>query len=138
MSTGRPDRYTGMIAFVRGVIAFSSRSRSMLRVAGSISTNTGVAPVSRITLLVETQVIGVVMTSSPAPTPAIRRPISIVAVPELNERTGRPPQYADNSASNCWFCGPVVIQPERSTSTTPWIVSSSISARTNGRKGSDV
>ncbi len=38
----------------------------MLRVTGSMSTNTGVAPTSRITLLVDTQEAGVVMTSSPA------------------------------------------------------------------------
>ena len=50
----------------------------MLRVTGSISTNTGVAPASRITLLVATQDIGVVMTSSPGPMPAMRKPISIV------------------------------------------------------------
>lgn len=119
MSTGRPARYTGMIAFVRGVIAFSTRPRSRLRVTGSMSTNTGVAPVSRITLLVATHDAGVVITSSPGPTPAIRRPISSVAVPELNTRTGRPPQYSDSAASKRWHCGPVVIQPERSTSATP-------------------
>ncbi len=50
-------------------------------------------------------------------------------------RTGRPPQNSESAASNFWFCGPVVIQPERSTSATPWIVSSSISGLTNGRKG---
>ena len=49
----------------------------------------------------------------------MRRPISSVAVPELKVRTGRPPQNADSAASNFWFCGPVVIQPERSTSATP-------------------
>lgn len=91
----------------------------MLRVTGSISANTGVAPVSRITLLVDTHDAGVVMTSSPGPTPAMRRPISSVQVPELNARTGRPPQYSDSAVSKRWFCGPVVIQPERSTSTTP-------------------
>jgi hypothetical protein len=90
MSTGLPARYTGMIALVRGVIAASSLSRSMLRVTGSMSANTGVAPTSRITLAVATQEIGVVMTSSPAPMPAIRSAISIVQVPELKVRTGRP------------------------------------------------
>src|ERR1700752_3273797 len=77
------------------------------------------------------------MTSSPGPTPARRKPISSVAVPELKVRTGRPPQYSESAASNAWFCGPVVIQPERSTSATPWIVSSSISGRTNGKNGTD-
>ena len=54
-----------MIALVRGVIAASILSRSMLRVTGSMSANTGVAPTSRITFAVATQEIGVVMTSSP-------------------------------------------------------------------------
>ena len=83
-----------------GVIAASTFFRSILRVIGSISANTGVAPTSRITLAVATQEIGVVMTSSPAPIPAMRRAISMVQVPELNVRTGRPPKYADNCASN--------------------------------------
>ena len=50
----------------------SIRSRSMLRVRGSTSTNTGRAPTSRMTLLVATQVSGVVMTSCSGPTPAMR------------------------------------------------------------------
>jgi len=60
-----------MIARVAGVIAASMRFKSMLRVTGSISTNTGRAPTSRMTLLVATHDNGVVMTSWPAPTPAI-------------------------------------------------------------------
>ena len=55
-----------------------------------MSTKTGLAPTSRTTLLVATQVSGVVITSSPGFTPAIRSAISIVQVPELNARTGRP------------------------------------------------
>ena len=70
-----------MIAFVRGVIACSSLSRSILRVTGSMSANTGVAPVSRITLLVETHDAGVVMTSR-GRRPRCARPISSVQVPE--------------------------------------------------------
>ena len=92
ISTGLPARYTGMIARVFGVIAASTLSRSMLRVTGSMSANTGVAPTSRITFAVATQEIGVVMTSSPAPMPAMRNAISIVQVPELKVRTGRPPK----------------------------------------------
>ncbi len=64
----------------------------MLRVAGSMSTNTGFAPTSRMTLLVATQDSGVVITSWPGPIPAMRSAISIVQVPELKTRTGRPPQ----------------------------------------------
>src|SRR5579862_2777136 len=111
------------------------RARSMLRVAGSISTKTGRAPTSRMTLLVATHESGVVMTSWPGPTPAMRSAISIVQVPELNARTGRPPQYSESFASKAFTCGPDVIQPERNTSATPAMVSSSIVGRVNGRNG---
>ena len=130
-STGNPARSTGMIAFVFFVV--STSERSMLRVFGSTSTNTGRAPTSRTTLAVDTQESGVVMTSSPAPTPASRSAISMVIVPELYARTGRPPQCAESAASNAFACGPVVIQPERSTSATPAMVASSMLGRVNGR-----
>ena len=65
-----------------------------------------------------TQDSGVVMTSSPGPMPARRSATSSVAVPELKARTGRPPQYSDSAASNALTLGPLVIQPERSTSAT--------------------
>ena len=45
MSAGWPYRCTGMIALVRSVIAASIAPRSIVKVRGSISTNTGVAPV---------------------------------------------------------------------------------------------
>ena len=41
---GRPKRCTGMIAFVLGVIRAATSSGSRLRVTGSMSANTGVAP----------------------------------------------------------------------------------------------
>ncbi len=106
----------------------------MLRVTGSMSTNTGRAPTSRTTLLVATQVSGVVITSWPGPTPAMRSAISMVHVPELKARTGRPPAYSESRASRAFTCGPEVIQPERSTSATPAMVSSSMNGRVNGRK----
>jgi len=79
-----------MMARVRGVMAASSLSRSILRVTGSISANTGVAPTSMMTLAVATHDTGVVMTSSPGPMPAMRSAISMVQVPELKVRTMRP------------------------------------------------
>ena len=54
-----------MMARVRGVIASSSRATSILKVRGSTSTNTGLAPASTMTLSVAAKVSGVVMTSSP-------------------------------------------------------------------------
>ena len=41
---GRPNRCTGMSAFVRGVILRSTSAGSMLSVTGSMSAKTGVAP----------------------------------------------------------------------------------------------
>src|SRR5262245_57945583 len=122
-----------MIARGRGVTAALTRSRSMLRLRGSTSTNTGRAPTSRIELAVAAHESGVVTTSSPGPTLARRRPRTSAAVPELNVRTGRPPQYAESAASKRCTSGPEVIQPERSTAATPAIVSSSITGRAKGR-----
>ena len=122
-----------MIARVAGVIAASTRSRSMFRVTGSMSTNTGRAPTSKMTWLVATHDSGVVITSCPGPTPAMRRAISIVHVPELKTRTGRPPQYSESFASSAFTFGPDVIQPERSTSATPAMVASSIVGRVSGK-----
>jgi hypothetical protein len=131
---GQVDRKQRLL--VRGVIAASICSRSMLRVTGSMSTSTGVAPTSRITLAVATQVSGVLITSSPGPTPARRSATSSVAVPELKARTGRPPQIAESAASKACTFGPLVIQPERSTSQTAAMVSSSIDGRVIGSMGS--
>ena len=44
MSAGRPPMCTGMMAFVRGVIAASIFSGSRLCVPGSTSTKIGTAP----------------------------------------------------------------------------------------------
>src|SRR5580698_9701985 len=125
-----------MTARVLCVTAFSSRSRSIVRVAESMSTKTGLAPTSRTTLLVATQERGVVITSSPGPTPAIRSAISIVQVPELNTRTGRPPKYSESLASNAFTWGPDESHPERMTSATPAIVASSMVGLVKGRNGS--
>ena len=122
------------MARVLGVMAASMRSRSMLRVSLRTSTNTGLAPTVSTTLAVATQVNGVVMTSSPLPTPATRRAISSAAVAEFMARTGRPPTCSESAASNARARGPVVIHPERRTSATSAIVASSMEGRVNGRK----
>ena len=124
------------MALVRGVMAASTLSRSMLRVTGSMSTKTGLAPTVSTTLDVATHEIGVVMTSSPGPMPAMRSATSIVAVPLAKVRTMRPPKYSDSAASNAATFGPEVIQPERSTSATAAMVASSMVGRTKGRNGS--
>ncbi len=132
-SNGSPAISTGISALVRGPIAASIFARSILRVAGSMSTNTGRAPARSITFAVATHDSGVVTTSSPGPMFASASAISSAPVPEVSARTGRPPKYSESRASNAFACGPVVIQPERSTSATPSIVSSSMLGRVKGR-----
>lgn len=76
--------------------------------------------------------MGVVMTSSPGPTPATASAISSAAVAEVITRTGRPPTCSDSAASKRVTCGPLASQPERSTATTSPIVSSSMLGRVKG------
>ncbi len=72
---------TGITAFVRGVMAASIASGSMLKVRSSTSAKTGV-PRSNSTELAEaTKEIGVVITSSPGPISAIRTARCRPAVP---------------------------------------------------------
>ncbi|TXT21923.1 MAG: hypothetical protein FD138_3921 [Planctomycetota bacterium] len=89
-----------MIAFVRGVIAASTASGSTLNVTGSMSTNTGFAPSRQIELAVAKNVNGLVMTSSPGPTPsAIRARIS-ASVPDAQPIAERESQYFAISVSS--------------------------------------
>jgi hypothetical protein len=132
MSTGSPAKCTGMMARVRGVMAASTASRSMLRESSPTSTNTGRAPTRTITFAVATKLIAGVMTSSPAPIPQASSAISRPAVAEVWVRTGRPPRYADSSASSCATFGPLASHPPRSTSPTAAIVSASMLGRVKG------
>ena len=50
MSAMSPNRWTGQIALVRGVMAASTGRGRSTKVSGSMSTKTGVAPVKRIAL----------------------------------------------------------------------------------------
>ena len=69
MSATRPNRWTGQIARVRGVIAASICFASIRYVSGSMSTKTGVAPVERIAFAVAANVWQTVITSSPGSRP---------------------------------------------------------------------
>ena len=60
-----PNRCTATMARVRGVTAASTAAGSMLNVAGSMSTNTGVPPALWMAPAVAKKVKGVVITSSP-------------------------------------------------------------------------
>ena len=63
---GLPAKCTGIIAFVRGVIAASMFFGSIFR-SSATSTKTGVAPTKAILDAEATNEFGAVMTSSPAP-----------------------------------------------------------------------
>ncbi len=65
MSTGKPEKCTGMIARVFSVNAASSRPMSMLRERSSISTNFGVAPRRATTFALAAKLMAGTMTSSP-------------------------------------------------------------------------
>ena len=66
MSAHWPNKWTGMIALVRLVMAASILAASMLNVTGSMSTNTGRAPSRAMQPAVAKNVYGVVTTSSPS------------------------------------------------------------------------
>src|SRR3989338_11653588 len=69
MFAGWPKRWTGMIALVLGVIAFSNALGDIVQVSLSISANLGTAPVYEMEAHVAMKVFGTVMTSSPLPIP---------------------------------------------------------------------
>ena len=118
MSHGWPAKCTTTIALVRGVTAAASACGSMLRVSGCTSQKTGVAPQWTMTLAVEAKVIGVVMTSSPRPTPRPAAPGAARRYSCSWRRRERQPRNAAKRASSALVRGPVVSQPERSTSST--------------------
>ena len=74
------------------------------------------APVCRMVFTVAQNVSGVVMTSSPRPTPAAIRLRCKAAVHEFTAAAPAPatPLYSANCASNALTRGPLPIQPPRS------------------------
>ena len=106
----------------------------MFIVVGSTSTKTGCAPRWMMTLTVEAKVIGVVMTSSPTPTPRTSRARWIPAVQEFKASAWLHPTYALNCSSNRCVLGPVPNHPDRSVSTTSSISASRMSGLPNTRK----
>ena len=82
MSAHWPYRCTTTTAFVRGVNAASSRCGSRLYVRGSMSTNTGVAPLFAIVPALAKKEYALVITSSPGPTPSAQSESSSASVPE--------------------------------------------------------
>src|SRR2546422_4708540 len=98
----------------------------MLRSASRTSTNTGVAPVWTITFAVAGHVIGVVITSSPGPTPSATSARWMAAVPDASASTCSASRYSLIRRSSSAARGPVVSQRDRSVSATAAISSSPI------------
>ena len=73
-----------MIAFVRSVTSAGIRAGSMLRSPSRTSQKTGVAPQCSITFAVAGHVIGLVITSSPGPTPTASSARWSAAVPDVD------------------------------------------------------
>ncbi len=106
MSAQPPYRCTGRMALVRGVILRATSAGSRLSVSGSISANTTFAPRAAIALAVEIQLKGVVITSSPGPTPQAIIASSSPAVADVTAKPNCVPQYSANASSNAFTFGP--------------------------------
>src|SRR5438132_6983956 len=90
----------------------------MLSVSSRTSAKTGVAPQWTITFAVAGQVIDVVITSSPGPTPTASRARWSAAVPDDSASTCFASRYSRIRRSSSAARGPVVSQPERIVSAT--------------------
>src|SRR2546425_11043548 len=112
--------------------AASTAAGERLSVSGSTSTSTGRAPTCSITCTEAVKVSGVVSTSSPGRTPRVASAVCSPAVQELSASALGAPRCAAKSASKRFVLGPVVIQSERSVSTTSRISSS---PKSGGAKG---
>src|SRR5262245_55804898 len=125
-SAGWPARSTGTIAFVLPAISSAARSGSMLRSESRTSAKTGVAPACTITFAVAGHVIGVVITSSPGPTPSATSERCSAAVPDASASTCSASRNSLMRSSSRAALGPLVSQPERSVAVTAAISSSPI------------
>src|SRR5438067_5005867 len=105
----------------------------MLSVSSRTSANTGVAPQWTITFAVAGQVIEVVITSSPGPTPSATSERCSAAVQDETASTCFASRYSRIRASSSAVRGPVVSQPDRSVSATASISASEIAGGWNER-----
>ena len=128
MSQGNPPKCTGRIARVRLVMRLSICSTSMLP-SDPISASTGVAPTCRIACTVAQNVMGLVITSWPAPIFRLARAMWRAAVAELTAMAWGASTYSLNSRSKSATRGPVVSHPDLRVSTTSLISSSPIDGR---------
>src|SRR5439155_22830428 len=105
----------------------------MFSVSSRTSAKTGVAPQWTITFAVAGQVIELVTTSSPGPTPSATSERCRAAVPDETASTCLTSRNSRMRASSSAVRGPVVSQPERSVSDTAAISSSVIAGGWNER-----
>src|SRR3989442_13554117 len=96
-----------MMALVRGVIARSTMAVSMFKVSASTSTRTGRALTCSMTLTEAANVNGVVITSSPGPTPSVTRAVGRAAVHEFSASRPDGPGYAARLVSHRFVFGPL-------------------------------
>src|SRR5436189_4633283 len=105
----------------------------MFSVSSRTSAKTGVAPQWTITFAVAGQVIDVVITSSPGPTPSATSDRCSAAVHDETASTCFASRYSRMRASSSAVRGPVVSQPERSVSATASISACVIAGGWNER-----
>src|SRR4051794_13129819 len=94
--------------FLAVAIPRSSAAASILKVASSTSTKTGVAPASAAASPVAQKVNEGQSTASPGPTPAAINTISSASVPLAQVTTCLAPLNAASSASSCATSGPLM------------------------------
>src|SRR5208282_5028407 len=125
-----------MMAFTRADVRAESflatSSGSRFSVSGETSAKIGVAPWYKMQLAVAQKVMGVVIASSPGPSPAAKAAPCNAAVPELKLTACLAPIQAANRSSNSPTFGPVVSQSVFRTSTTAWTSASSRLCRPYG------
>ena len=125
-----------MMALVRALTAEETEAGESVKVSGSMSANTGVAPVMATALAVAANVKEGTITSSPGPIPAASSPRCRAEVPELRAIARVPGTiWRANSSSNASTWGPCAIIPVRMTRATALISSSPMRGRAGGMKG---
>ena len=100
------EQCTGMMPTVRGVTSDSSCATSRLKVARSMSQNTGVAPMYSTTFAVATQVKAGTMTSSPGSRPSARPRCAAPSCTTCRDRV-RCADVRGEERSNSPTCGPL-------------------------------
>ena len=114
------------------ICSASTNAGSILKVARSMSTNTGVAPQCRIAFAVAMNEWLTVITSSPTPTPSASSARCSAVVQLDTAHACSAPTAAANSRSNAATSGPCVTQPERIARRAASASRSSIQGRATG------